>query len=165
MRTAFAVIISLTICLLAAGCYAQSMGFPQNVGGDFGRNWISSFNAQNPPPLEPNLKNDLWSWGSSPKGSIVVNGNLMADPYYIWKSLNYSSGWLGRLYVDPITGYPTYGYLDPYTGMPIYFYLDPKTTRPAFTNAFPSYGFPYNIPPYYSQDFLPAGYLLPPAFY
>jgi hypothetical protein len=69
MRTAFAAIISLTICLLAAGCYAQIMSYPQNVGGDFGRNWISSFQAQYPQPAETNLKNDLWSWGSSHKSS------------------------------------------------------------------------------------------------
>jgi hypothetical protein len=65
---------------MAAGCYAQSMSYPQSVGGDFGRNWISSFKAQNPQQAEPNLKNDFWSWGSSPKGSIVVNGNLLPDP-------------------------------------------------------------------------------------
>jgi hypothetical protein len=163
MRTAFAVIISLTICLLEAGCYAQSSGSLQSVGGDFGRDWISSFKAQNPQQAETNLKNDLWSWGSSPKGSIVVNGNLLPDPYYIWKSLNYTSGWLGRVYVDPNTGYPVYGYIDPFTGMPIYYYLDPKTRRPVYTNAFPTYGFPYNnnIPPYYSQDYLATGYWLP----
>jgi hypothetical protein len=168
MRTAFAAIISLTICLIAAGCYAQSSSSVQSVGGDFGRDWISSFKAQNPQPAETNLKNDLWSWGSSPKGSIVVNGNLLPDPYYIWKSLNYTSGWLGRVYVDPITGYTVYGYIDPYTGMPIYYYLDPKTRRPVYTNAYPTFGFPYNnnippyyFPPYYSQDYLPVGYLLP----
>jgi hypothetical protein len=166
-RTAFAAIISLTICLIAAGCYAQSMSNPQSVGGDFGRSWISSFKAQNPQPAEQNLKNDLWSWGSSPKGSIVVNGNLLPDPYYIWKSLNYTSGWLGKVYVDPNTGYPVYGYLNPYTGMPIYYYVDPKTKKPVYTNAYPSFAIPYygSVPPYYSPDYLPNGYVIPPVFY
>jgi hypothetical protein len=167
MRIAFAAIISLIICLLSVGCYAQSMSYPQSVGGDFGRNWIGSFKAQNPQPAEPNLKNDLWTWGSSPKGSIMVNGNLVPDPYYIWKSLNYTSGWIGKVYVDPTTGYPVYGYLDPYTGMPIYYYIDLKTGKPVYTNAYPSYGYPYygTVPPYYSPDYLPTGYVLPTAFY
>ena len=64
MRAAFGVMVSLIIFLLAAGCYAQSVSNPQSVSGDFGRNWISSFKAQNPQPGEQDLKNDLWSWGS-----------------------------------------------------------------------------------------------------
>jgi len=168
MRAAFAVIISLIICLSTVGCYAQSMSDPQSVGGDFGRNWISSFRAQNPQPAEQNLKNDLWSWGSSPKGSIVVNGNLVPDPYYIWKSHNYTRGWLGKVYVDPTTGYPVYAYIDPYTGMQINYYMDPKTGKPVYTNTYPYYGFPYynSVPGYYSSDYLlPTGYVLPSAFY
>lgn len=166
MRIAFAVTISLIMCLLAGGCYAQSMSYPQSVSGDFGRNWINSFKAQNPQPAEQNLKNDLWTWGGSPKGSIVVNGNLVADPYYIWKSLNYTSGWIGKVYVDPTTGYPVYGYLDPYTGMQINYYMDPKTGKPVYTNAYPYYGFPYygNVPSYYSSNYLPTGYMLPSIF-
>ena len=154
MRTALGTIILLMILLLAAGCHAQSMGNPQSVGGDFGRNWISSFKAQNPVPAEQNLKNDLWSWGSSPKGSIAVNGNLLPDPYYIWKSLNYSRGWLGRVYTDQKTGYPVYGYIDPYTGMPVYYYLDPATNRPTYTNyGYPDYGSAYPYTPSYSRPF------------
>jgi hypothetical protein len=48
MRIAFAAIISLIICLLSVGCYAQSMNYPQSVGGDFGRNWIGSFKPKIP---------------------------------------------------------------------------------------------------------------------
>jgi hypothetical protein len=160
MKAAFAVIVSLTICLLAIGCYAQSTSSALSVSGDFGKNWISSFKAQNPQQAEQNLKNDLWSWGGSPKGSIVVNGKLLADPYYIWKSLNYTSGWLGKIYVDPTTGYPVYAYIDPYTGMQINYYMDPKTGKPVYTNTYPYYGSPYygNVPSYYSSDYLPIGY-------
>ena len=171
MRTAFGVIVSLIIFLLAEGCYAQSVSYPQSVSGDFGRNWISSFNAQNPQPADQNLKNDLWSWGSAPKGSIMVNGNLVPDPYYFWKSLNYTSGWLGRVYVDPTTGNPVYGYIDPYTGWPIYYYVDPKTKKPVYTNSYPNtyptYGYPNygTVPPYYSSYYLPTGYLPPSVSY
>jgi len=51
----------------------------------------------------------FWSWGGSSRGTIVVNGQLMTDPYYVWKSLNYTSGWLGKVYIDPTTGNPVYG--------------------------------------------------------
>ncbi len=165
MRTAFGVMVSLMVFLLAAGCYAQSISNPQSVSGDFGRNWINSFNAQNPQPADQNLKNDLWSWGSAPKGSIMVNGNLVPDPYYFWKSLNYTSGWLGRVYVDPTTGNPVYGYIEPYTGRLIYYYVDPKTKKPVYTNSYPntypSYGYPNygTVPTYYSPYYLPTGYL------
>jgi hypothetical protein len=161
MKTAFGVMVSLIIFLLAVGCYAQSVSNPQSVSGDFGRNWISSNKAQNPLLGEQNLKNDLWSWGSSPKGSIMVNGNLVPDPYYVWKSLNYTRGWLGRAYIDPTTGNPVYGYIDPYTGMPLYYYMDPKTRKPVYTNSYLSYGYPNygSIPTYYSSYYLPRGYM------
>jgi hypothetical protein len=53
------------------------------------------------------------------------------------------------------------------TGMPIYYYVDPKTRKPVYTNPYPSYGYPYygSVPPYYSPDYLPTGYVLPTAFY
>ena len=167
MRTTFGVMVSLIILLLATGCYAQIISNPQSVSGDFGRNWISNFNAQNPQPADQNLKNDLWSWGSAPKGSIVANGQLIADPYYFWKSLNYTRGWLGRVYVDPATGNPVYGYIEPYTGRPIYYYVDPKTNKPVFTNSYPSYGYPnyVTVPSYYSPYYLPTGYLPPAVSY
>ena len=165
IRTEFGVMVLLIVFLLAVDGYAQGIGYPQFVGGDFGKNWISGFKVQNPQPAEGNLENDLWSWGSAPKGSILVNGKLVPDPYYMWKSLNYTSGWLGRVYVDPTTGYPVYGYIDPYTGMPIYYYVDPKTGKPVYTNSYPSYGYPNygSVPPYsyYSSYYLPTGYVLP----
>jgi hypothetical protein len=166
MRAAFAVIASILICLIAAGSYAQSASGPQNVGGEFGRNWISSFKAQNPQLPDDNLNNDLWSWGGAPKGSIIVNGTLSPDPYYVWKSLNYTRGWLGKVYTDPITGYAVYGYIDPYTGMQINFYMDSNTGRPVFTSAYSYYGFPYygNVLPSYSSYYLPTGYTLPYIF-
>jgi len=166
MNVASAPAILLIICLLAANCFAQSTSNFQSVGGDFGKKWISSFEAQDSTSSEQNQTNDLWSWGGSPKGSIVVNGQLMADPYYVWKSLNYSSGWLGKVYVDPNTGYPVYGYIDPYTGMQVNYYIDPKTGKPVYTSLYPYYGAVYygNASPYYSPDYLTQSYSLPPVF-
>jgi len=160
MKAALSIAILLMIFLLEADCYAQSTSGFQNVGGDFARNWISRYEAQNPKPAEQNLTNDLWSWGGSPKGTIVVNGQLMADPYYYWKSLNYTSGWLGKVYTDPTNGYPVYGYIDPY-GMQVNYYIDPNTGKPVYTNGYPYYD---NAPLYYWPDYLTSGYNLPPIF-
>jgi hypothetical protein len=114
---------------------AQPAGGYQSVGGDFGKTWLSNFDAANPKPVENN-SNSLWSWGSAPKGSMIFNGQLEPDPYYVWRSLNYSSGWLGEAYVDPKTGYPVYAYVDPYYGMIRHFYIDPDTKKPVYTDDF-----------------------------
>jgi hypothetical protein len=165
MKVEFAIAFSLIIFLLAIDCYAQSTSSFQNVGGDFGRTWMSRYEAQNPQPAEQNLTNDLWSWGGSPKGTIVVNGQLMTDPYYVWKSLNYTTGWLGKVYTDLTTGYPVYGYIDPYTGMQVNYYIDPKTGKPVYTNENP-YGFPDygNGSSYYPPDYLTPSYYIPYIF-
>jgi hypothetical protein len=165
MKAAPAIALLLLICLSATDCYAQTASNFQNVGGDFGRSWMARFGAQNPQPVQQNLTNDLWSWGGSPKGTIVINGQLMTDPYNYWKSLNYTSGWLGKVYTDPTTGYPIYGYIDPYTGMEVNYYIDPKTGKPVYTNENSYYGWPYNgnTSPYYF-DYLSTGYALPPIF-
>jgi hypothetical protein len=169
MRIAFAVVVLLIVCLLAAGGYAQSMNRAQYVGGNFGQSWIGSYNAQNPQPAEQNPGNDLWTWGGAPKGSIIANGKLAPDPYYIWKSLNYTSGWMGEAYIDPqhrISGLWAHRSLH---RMAIYFYVDPKTeSRSILTH--PATGYPYystyygSISPFYSPNYWPGGYVLPPVF-
>jgi len=120
---------------LLADCAAQATGTFQSVGSDFGRTWIKNFQAQN--PAQPLAQNStaLWSWGGAPKGSTIQGGSLVADPYYIWKSLNLTSGWMGQAYIDPKTGYPVYAFADPYTGYPDYFYVDPKTGKPVYINS------------------------------
>ena len=147
----------LALSTFLADCCAQSQGSAQNVGGDYGRTWLSYLNAQNANPIVDSGSNgnDLWNWGGAPRGRIAVNGKLVSDPYYIWKSLNYTSGWLGQVYVDSKTGYPIYGFLDPYTGSPVYFYVDPNTGRPVFTNSGLYAGYPYydSVSPYYSPNF------------
>ena len=146
MRIALASVVLLVVCLLAADCYAQFPFSSQYVGGNFGRSWLSNFNAQSPPPSAPNPDSRLWSWGHAPKGSIIMNGKLTPDPYYIWKSLNYTSGWMGMAYVDPFTGYPIYAYREPYPGWVRYFYVDPNTGWPVYTypyNGYPIYGSGY----------------------
>jgi hypothetical protein len=121
MRAAFAVAVLLIACLLAGGSLGQSQDRFKSVGGDYGQNWITSFRAQNPENAKA-ISNgtDLWSWGSAPKGSKIVDGKLVTDPYYIWRSLNFTSGWLGETYVDPKTGNPVYAYVDPNTGITLH---------------------------------------------
>lgn len=150
------VIIALSVFLFA--CCSQSQGQAQNLGGDYGRTWLNNFNIQNPKPVADNgngNSNDLWNWGGAPKGRIAVNGKLVQDPYYFWKSLNYTSGWLGQVYVDPKTRYPIYGFIDPYTGSPVYFYVNPNTGQPVFTNSGLNGGYPYydSASPYYWSNF------------
>ncbi|MGA9098836.1 MAG: hypothetical protein WB392_07895 [Methanotrichaceae archaeon] len=146
MKLALASVVLLVVCLLTMVCYAQITFSSQYVGGEFGRNWLNNFNTQNPQPPGPKPESGLWSWGGAPKGSIAVNGRLIPDPYYFWKSLNYTSGWMGRAYVDPYTGYPIYAYRDPYTGWILYFYVDPNTGRPVYT-------YPYNGAPIYGSGY------------
>ena len=167
MKTAFAVIVVVMIYLLAAGCYAQSAGRFQSVGGEYGQSWISTFKANNPQPTkESGNGSDLWKWGSAPKGSMIANGKLVVDPYYYWKALNYSTGWLGDAYVDPYTGQQVYSYVDPNTGIQRYFYIDPNTEKPVYTNEPSVTGIPTyaGVSPFYSSDYWSGSNALPPIF-
>lgn len=147
----FVVTVVLVIGILLGICHAQTTGNFQSVGGDYGRTWLKDFQAQNP-AKQPQAQNStaLWGWGGAPKGSMIQNGSLVADPYYIWKSLNLTSGWMGQAYVDPKTGYPVYAFVDPYTGNPDYFYVDPKTGQPVYINSGTTTGMPSysSVPPY-----------------
>jgi hypothetical protein len=141
MQTRFIAAATLILSILLAASHAQTSDHFQSVSGDFGRAWLNDRMDQNPTPA----KNDgggLWSWGSAPKGSMIMGGKLVSDPYSIWKSLNYTYGWLGEVYVDPHTGYPIYSYIDPYTGGQIYFYLDPDAKKPVYFYADPITGKP-----------------------
>jgi predicted small secreted protein len=136
MKSSFLVTIVLILSILLTACYAQTTANFQGVGGDYGRAWLKNFLAENP-DRQPKAQNSttLWNWGGAPKGRVIQNGSLVADPYYIWKSFNLTSGWLGQAYIDPTTGYPVYAYVDPYTGYPDYFYVDPKTGTPVYINS------------------------------
>jgi len=141
MRTALAVIALATACLLAAGCFAQSTSHFQSVGGEYGQNLISSFKAQNPQTDEESSKSgSLWNWGSAPKGSMIVGGELIVDPTYILRNLTRTSNWLGDTYVDPYSSNPAYTYTDSSTGEPVYAYTDPNTGQPYYTYKDPNTG-------------------------
>lgn len=137
MKSALAVVVVLVACLLAAACYAQSSSRFQSVGGDYGKSVISTIKANNTQPAaksNDNSNSSLWSWGSSPKGTLVVDGNLIGDPAYTMKKLNVVHNWLGDSFVDPYgTTAPAYSYTDAQTGEPVETYVDPITGQSYYT--------------------------------
>jgi hypothetical protein len=132
MKTAIAAMVILIACLLAMDCHAESSSHFQSVGGDFGRNVIGTLKANDTQPVPSAGNNSLWNWGNAPKGSLIQNGKLVADPFNTWKSLNYTDGWIGEVETDPFTGYPIYAYKVPNTGETKYFYIDPYTGVPTY---------------------------------
>ncbi|MCX6677460.1 MAG: hypothetical protein NTU95_05885 [Methanothrix sp.] len=135
MKTAFAVVVVLVVCLLAAGCYAQDTSRFKSLGGDFGKKVISTIKAGETKPADASdNKSSLWSWGNSPKGTLVVDGNLIGDPKYTMKKLNVVNNWLGDSLVDPYgTTAPAYSYTDAQTGEPVKTYVDPVTGQSYYT--------------------------------
>ncbi len=54
--------------------------------------------------------------GGAPKGSLIVDGNIIGDPRYTLKNLSVIRDWLGDSFVDPFGDTPAYSYFDPVTG-------------------------------------------------
>ncbi|MCX6674066.1 MAG: PepSY domain-containing protein [Methanothrix sp.] len=159
MKTAWAVMVVLIACLLAVDCYAESSSRFQSVGGDFGRNVIGTLKANDTKPAAAgnnSSNSSLWNWGNAPKGSLIQNGKLVADPFNTWKSLNYTDGWIGEVEKDPYTGYPIYAYKIPNTGETRYFYIDPYTGVPIYVERGSGIGT--------SNIVRSASYALPPVF-
>ncbi len=185
MKTALAVIVLAIVLAIVffpvTGCYAQSESRFQSVGGDYGQSWISSFKANNPQPTEESGSGssssgngNLWSWGSAPKGSMVVDGQLIADPTYILRNLTVTRNWLGETdssnpyytytdsntgnqiytYTDPNNGQTYYTYKDPYSGKQINVYIDPYTGQPTHAS----------FSPITSTNAVTGGTSLPPIF-
>jgi hypothetical protein len=99
--------IVIVMILLLASCLVASAG-PVAVGGDFGRTWISNFQAQNHKPVEQNNSTNLTSWGVVPKGKALVNGNLV-DQQNATNPRNPSASWLGDTTVSGNPSSPMYG--------------------------------------------------------
>ena len=120
---------------MAAGCYAEDTSHFQSVGGDYGRKLINTIKSSDAQPTAASGTNgSLWSWGSSPKGSLVIDGNLVGDPAYTMKTLNVVKNWLGDSFVDPYgTASPAYTYTDPVTGETIPTYVDPTSGQSYYT--------------------------------
>ncbi|MDD4652387.1 MAG: hypothetical protein PHQ34_09165 [Methanothrix sp.] len=129
-------ILLLAVCLMAAGCYAQNSSHFKSVGGDFGKKLINTIKSSDAEPTAAasGSNGSLWSWGSSPKGSLLIDGNLVGDPAYTMKKLNVVKNWLGDSFVDPYgTASPDYTYTDAQTGEPVTTYVDPVTGQYYYT--------------------------------
>ena len=79
MKTALAVMVVLIACLLAVDCYAQSAGRFQSVGGDYGRNVIGTFEANDTKP-SPASNN------SSNGSSVELGSRAQGKPDSEWKT-------------------------------------------------------------------------------
>jgi hypothetical protein len=137
------IILALLISLFISLSSGQSAPDYQSVSGEFAQKWIKDFeNEKTVPVVEVNQtegnksrenESDLWSWGKAPRGSEIVDGKLVRDPYYLRPLLNLSSNWLGESYTDSDTGLPIDVYSDPLTGRKYYSYLNPTTGNPFFS--------------------------------
>ena len=125
--------LSLMLIVLAGSCYAQGLSSAPYVGGDFGRAWLGNIDQLSAQPAKSTYS-DLWNWGGGPKGSMAVNGYLVPDLRYIWKSENGTGYWAGWKYPYASGWYPAYNY--PYS----------------FSSIYPS-----NY--YYPPDYLSSGYV------
>ncbi len=134
----------LLACLFVSISYGQSPPIFQSVSGEFAQTWIEDYKKENgiaAPPRAGNMESnqsrdnesDLWSWGSAPRGSRIVDGQLERDPNYLRPLLNLTSNWLDEIYTDSDTGLPMEVYSDPVTGRKYYHILNPNTGIAFFT--------------------------------
>lgn len=182
MENSLALALILAACLMTQNCWAQNASSFQSVGGDYGRSLISSIKSDDAKTeAESNSNGTLWSWGSSPKGTLIVNGNLIGDPTYTLKTLKVVKNWLGEsmddpygtsagsytyldsetdeevtIYVDPITGESYYQYTDSVSGKVVNVYFNPQTGVPTRT----SFAETSNV----QQSQSNATFVLPPVF-
>ena len=138
------VMLLLLACLLVSLSSGQAPPVFQSVSGEFAQKWIEDYKKDNGIADQPEAGNiasiqrqdnesDLWSWGSAPRGSRIVDGQLERDPNYLRPLLNLTSNWLDELYTDSDTGLPMEVYSDPVTGRKYYQILNPNTGIAFFT--------------------------------
>jgi hypothetical protein len=130
----FTVTVLLALCLVVLAQFivlGSSSGKFQEVGGDFGKAWISNFLAENPKSAAQTDNSTLWGWGTIPKGKALAGGKLVDAPNSTW--LYAATDWMGDNYVDPYSG----SYIDPITGQPVYRNYQ---IFPNYSSQQPSYG-------------------------
>lgn len=190
MKIAFAAVALLVACLLTANGFAQSSSRFQSVGEDYGKKLIGTLRTTNPEATTASNNSSLWSWGSSPKGTTILDGSLAGDPKYSMKKLNVVDNWLGDSlmdpygstsaysFTDPDTGAPVKIYVDPYTGQYYYISTDSKSKKPVYVYFNPETGVPFyasfsppagaspeiNAGPYAGTNAGTNGITLPPVF-
>jgi hypothetical protein len=137
MKNEFVAITLMIACLLATNCLADSSSRFQSVGGDYGRDVINTMTANKTQADDSdNASNStLWDWGSIPKGSMLVDGKLVDDPFSNWNSGDFSTASMKEVGVDTFTGNTIYSYTAPNTDVTRYFYIDPYTRNPVYVEA------------------------------
>jgi hypothetical protein len=134
MKTALAASALLIACLLAGIGLAQNEDRFQNIGGDYGRNIISSLTANETAVAAGNNDSNstLWNWGNIPKGGMLVNGSLAKDPFNTPGPIENPESSYTRVGVDAFTGRAIYSYRPPESAAAKYFYVDPYTGLPVY---------------------------------
>lgn len=74
-------ILLLALCLVASLQAASSPEKMQDVGGDFGREWLEGRTAGGP---EPAGEDDLFRWGEGPKGNLSASQYAVNEPSRDW---------------------------------------------------------------------------------
>ena len=136
MRIALAAFALLIACLLAGIGLAQSEDRFQSIGGDYGRNVISSLTAnETGAPAGNNSSNStLWNWGTLPKGGMLVNGTLALDPFNTPGPIENPDSSYNQVGVDAFTGKAIYSYQPPGGAAIKYFYVDPYSGLPVYVD-------------------------------
>jgi len=139
-------LLLFAFCLQTALACSEDAPDYQSVSGEFAQSWIKDFKEENglasPAIVQKQIANkedesdendsDLWSWGNAPRGSKIVDGQLVRDPNYLRALLNLTDNWLDESYTDSATGLPVNVYSDPLTGRKYYDVLNPKTGKLLF---------------------------------
>lgn len=122
MKRAFVGTIALIAAILAISVYSAAYGSVdsaswtdpegngdgyvdrfQSVSGDFARSWLEKNLEDNVTGDESSFVNDLWSWGSIPRGKTIVDGQLV-DVNNTTVTANTTANWLGiTSYLDYYT--------------------------------------------------------------
>ncbi len=139
-------LLLFAFCIQTALASSEDAPDYQSVSGEFAQSWIKDFKEENglasPAIVREEIANnegesdendsDLWSWGNAPRGSKIVDGQLVRDPNYLRALLNLTDNWLDESYTDSVTGLPVNVYSDPLTGRKYYDVLNPKTGKLLF---------------------------------
>jgi hypothetical protein len=131
MKTSLVAIICICISSI---CIPLSYGF-QSVGEDFGATWLEKYGTKPTSTLE--IANNLWNWGTAPKGFKLYNGTLYppgTEPqlYYPNSYTDYAPIIINRTDSSYFQA-PTSSGMDPWllaqlSGRPVAFVKEPKGT-------------------------------------
>src|SRR5512136_1937184 len=64
---------SFLLAILILASTTQAAAQMQTVGEDFGKTWLEKHGDS---PVSSDEKNNLWNWGSYPRGYQLINGQI-----------------------------------------------------------------------------------------